>query len=453
MRNGWHRVVTGSALLVAALAGPSSAGADDEPAPGRYPTTVTAAGREGVYAALVRRMEAAHRKIPAFARKYGMKCSACHLSVPSLNRFGQAFKDNGYRLKNGTDDLRLKDPSYWPAFAWLWKNYEYDVQRLGGETVQRTGGFANGALVFGGLGSISDKLSFRFVPIIYEDGTTIVDHGWIRYNQAFGTDWVNIRAGSIEPDLPISLGREYNMGTSRFGLLYLYGVPGSVSRFSVQGNEPGIEIMGHDRGSLSRYTVNVFNTSGAPRAHCTFCAPGVFGRVTRRLDFANGFLRSVQLGAFGTYSTWPVGPDTSDLKGQRRFGADVEVLLGSDVLPLRVTAMAITGRDNRELVPLATRDPKYNAGLLQFEYVPALSWVFYSRLQVIRNQRQALAGVPDDFGDQDFQLLGLHYKPDLTTRFAWWLELSYWRQHIKRVTPAGQGLTLQSLWLGTHVAF
>ena len=40
------------------------------------------------------------RLIPAFARKYGLPCSACHTVWPQLNNFGQVFRDNGYRLKN-----------------------------------------------------------------------------------------------------------------------------------------------------------------------------------------------------------------------------------------------------------------------------------------------------------------------------------------------------------------
>ncbi len=34
-------------------------------------------------------------RIPAFARKYGLRCSACHTVWPELNAFGQRFKDNG----------------------------------------------------------------------------------------------------------------------------------------------------------------------------------------------------------------------------------------------------------------------------------------------------------------------------------------------------------------------
>src|SRR4029077_10905253 len=132
-----------SALVAAALAGPAVAKADTGSAPAGHAYVVPAAGgetaeRQRMYAA-VRRYVEAHSEIPAFARKYGMKCSACHLAVPVLNQFGQAFKDNGYRMKNGTDDLRANEPAYWPLFGWLWKDYEVDVQRVARQTVQERG--------------------------------------------------------------------------------------------------------------------------------------------------------------------------------------------------------------------------------------------------------------------------------------------------------------------------
>src|SRR5467141_2361901 len=405
------------ALLIGSIVNVRAANANAHTVPGHPRSARDSAARDEMYAAVPAYVAA--ERIPAFARKYGMKCSACHLAVPVLNAYGQAFKDNGYRMKNGTDDLRANEPGYWPVFAWLWKNYEYDVERVGGQTVQRLGRVRDGALVFGGMGSISDKVSFRFLPSVYEDGFTFTDAGWIRYNQAFGTDWVNIKLGSNEFDLPINGGREYNMSNSRFAVLYAYAVPGTVSRFAMLFPQPGIEVMGHDLGSRNRYSVNVFTAGGAPAGHCTFCSPGVCGRVTHRHEFANGFLRSVRAGVFGAYVTWPAGPDSSDRKGQRRLGGDVEFGLGSDVLPLRVTLMAMTGRDDRALVPTAIQDPTFHAGLLQLEYVPRLPLVFYSRRQVVRNQRQAIAGRPADFGDQDFQLVGVRRALALTSRFAW----------------------------------
>src|ERR1700693_4370657 len=52
--------------------------------------------------------------IPAFARKYGLPCSACHEAWPKLNAFGQTFKDNGYQLGNDRDAPIWQQPTYWP---------------------------------------------------------------------------------------------------------------------------------------------------------------------------------------------------------------------------------------------------------------------------------------------------------------------------------------------------
>jgi len=50
--------------------------------------------------------------IPAFARKYGLPCSACHEAWPMLNVFGQTFKDNGYQLMNDRDAPIWQNPEY-----------------------------------------------------------------------------------------------------------------------------------------------------------------------------------------------------------------------------------------------------------------------------------------------------------------------------------------------------
>ena len=53
--------------------------------------------------------------LPAFARKYGLRCSACHESWPALNNFGLKFRDNGYQLMNDRDSPIWQNPGYWPV--------------------------------------------------------------------------------------------------------------------------------------------------------------------------------------------------------------------------------------------------------------------------------------------------------------------------------------------------
>jgi hypothetical protein len=47
--------------------------------------------------------------VPAFARKYHTACSTCHLAFPIRNGFGEAFRNNGYRFPDGTDEEMVKE--------------------------------------------------------------------------------------------------------------------------------------------------------------------------------------------------------------------------------------------------------------------------------------------------------------------------------------------------------
>src|SRR5512141_698301 len=65
--------------------------------------------------------------IPAFARKYETSCQTCHTVFPKLNAFGTAFRLNGYRMPQETEEM-VKDkqislgaPAYkklWPQAIW-----------------------------------------------------------------------------------------------------------------------------------------------------------------------------------------------------------------------------------------------------------------------------------------------------------------------------------------------
>ena len=90
--------------------------------------------------------------IPAFARKYGLKCSACHEAVPLLNVLGRAFRDNGYRFNNGKDDAINTDPSYWPIFAWVEENYQYNYSKSDKKTEFNDGQLGPGFAIVGAMG-------------------------------------------------------------------------------------------------------------------------------------------------------------------------------------------------------------------------------------------------------------------------------------------------------------
>src|ERR1700692_4308346 len=79
--------------------------------------------------------------LPAFARKYGLRCSACHESWPILNYFGQKFKDNGYQLMNDRDAPIWQNPGYWPVtFRTLPLWYRVSTGKVPSDTYGSDGG-------------------------------------------------------------------------------------------------------------------------------------------------------------------------------------------------------------------------------------------------------------------------------------------------------------------------
>jgi hypothetical protein len=65
-------------------------------------------------------------KIPAFARKYGLRCSACHTVWPELNSFGQQFRDNGYQLRNEKDSPIAQSNGYIPITLRATPQFHYE---------------------------------------------------------------------------------------------------------------------------------------------------------------------------------------------------------------------------------------------------------------------------------------------------------------------------------------
>src|SRR5207244_2459268 len=131
-------------------------------------------------------------------------------------------------------------------------------------------------------------------------------------------------------------------------------------------------------------------------------------------------------------------PPVAELEQPGEPAVQIECVPHADELEVLVAEVA--GGSGNSLAPVADHletavEHEWEARdvlELQLEYIPRLPLVFYSRLQMIRNRRQAVAGTPGDFGDQDFQFVGVRHAFDLNSRFAWLLELSYWRWTIKR---------------------
>lgn len=216
--------------------------------------------------------------IPAFARKYGLPCSACHEAWPKLNSFGQNFKDNGYQLMNDRDAPIYQNASYWPVAMRITPHWHYEsssnipIDVAGGTQDQtvKTSGFDLTGIDILTAGTLANNISFLLVPSIDPgDGTVGFESANVRLDNLWHSPWLNFKFGKFELDLPLSEKRM--MTLSNIGGIYqLYhfapagdAVNDEVASFGE--NQLGVELMGHSKDDHTRYALSLMSsTNGAP---------------------------------------------------------------------------------------------------------------------------------------------------------------------------------------------
>ena len=153
--------------------------------------------------------------IPAFARKYGMSCTACHLAWPILNQQGQLFRDNGYQFGTEKDEPVTQAPAYWPIAVRTTAAYGYtrttNQPSDAGPVTTVTGRRAadprrrpahrrdhrQGHLLPGG----PDRLQPAATSAAFAESA------WVRLDNLGGSSWANLKVGKFEVDLPASAHR------------------------------------------------------------------------------------------------------------------------------------------------------------------------------------------------------------------------------------------------------
>src|SRR5271155_4130379 len=214
--------------------------------------------------------------LPAFARKYGLRCSACHESWPMLNYFGQKFKDNGYQLMNDRDAPIWQNPSYWPVtfrITPIWHRFstgKVDVDTytggvISGSTSTRisSSGFDLSGLDFHTGGTLEKNFSFYVLPSSDSTGAFHFESVFARLDNVGGSPWVNVKLGKFELDNLLSEKRILTL-TGNGGIYQLYHfIPlrdGNI--FGQMGdNQLGAEVLGHSYDDRTRYSVALISSN------------------------------------------------------------------------------------------------------------------------------------------------------------------------------------------------
>ncbi len=402
--------------------------------------------------------------LPAFARKYGLRCSACHESWPMLNYFGQKFKDNGYQLMNDRDAPIWQNPGYWPVtfrITPIWHRVSVGkvaVDQGSGITRITTSGFDLSGLDFHTGGTLEKNFSFYVLPSSDNTGAFHFESVFARLDNLFGSTWFNVKLGKFELDNLLSEKRILTL-TGNGGIYQLYHfIPvGDGNIFGQMGdNQLGVEVMGHSYNDRTRYSASVLSSNdgnvGLPYGNA------YTGFFTASQAFDTGKLGVDRIGAYAMVGEAPTYYLTSGgspiagagignksfsregFVGQFYFGEhfDLQVVTqhGQDSAwfgqgygdPID-TAGAPNNLPGTTL-PAGSQAPTWNGVLFEPHYVYSPQLIFIGRYETIRMSRQATPGTASNLGNISTYTVGFRYNPFMTSRagFAWHNEYNWLHQ-------------------------
>ena len=367
--------------------------------------------------------------IPAFARKYGLRCSACHTVWPELNAFGQRFKDYGYQLGNDRDSPIWQANSYWPIAVRTTPQVHFENtthQPIDPPPSERTitqAGFDLSGIDFLMLGTLYKNISFGLVPVLDPDGAAGVEAAFVRFDNLGHSPWANLKIGKFELDN--LLGEKRNTWMSNNGGFYYayhFQPAGSVDNytFGLGDNQIGAEFSGHSINSYTRYSVSLLSTDDGEAG-----LPGgksLDAMVALSHAFATGGgLGPQRIGVFGYLGHRPTAFDSaggepipgtgSTHKQFIRVGATAQIWLGNlELLPM------VTHASDDAALGGSTQEPSWNTAMLEAHYVASPQLLVEGRVEMVRMSKQADPATPKTFGDADAFSVGVRAYPFMFSR-------------------------------------
>ena len=390
--------------------------------------------------------------IPAFARKYGLPCSACHEAWPMLNNFGQRFKDNGYQLGNDRDAPIYQEPSYWPITfrttpTWHRENNNRQaVDAVPGnpssglvEASVTTSGFDLNGLDVVTAGTLYNNISFFVQPFI--SSSISVNQAWVRFDNLLHSHWLNFKMGKFELDQPISQERSLTLNnTGGVYYNYFFTPPGDHNAFVGIGlPQLGVELSGHN--NTTRYSVAVVSDSNGGTGLPTNQAVDVYANFNQ--SFEAPHLGWQQVGVYGFFGESPTYFQTSGgtpvpgtgqgNRGFYRVGAYGHWYLQQfDFYTFFMHGFddAFLGNgvpsNQPALLPSGATGPTWNGGFVEAHYNPNPRWIILGRYELVRMSRQANPNILSTTGNLDTWTVGYRWYPIMSPRagLAWLQEYS-----------------------------
>ncbi len=419
--------------------------------------------------------------IPAFARKYGLPCSACHIGWPLLNNFGIAFKDNGYQLGNDKDSPIYQNPAYFPITFRVTPQFHVEntnkvlIDQTGTEQGVTTHGFDLSGLDIWTAGTLSKNISFQVLPSMEEGDGFHFESAWVRFDNLLHSPWLNVKVGKFELDNMLSEKRFLTLsGVGGAWFNYHFLPQGDSNGFGGIGdNQLGIELAGHNQNSYTRYSIALLSSVDGNPGLTTTVAGEPSANTARTYDVAinvnQGFavkgLGVQRIGAYAYIGQNPTYYLTSDgtpvqAKGNRSFSR-VGAFGWWFIKDLDVETFYMHGQDNVYLgngvavndpngLPPGAVGPTWNGGFVEAHYTVNPQFILTGRYETVRMSRQAnpdLAATPN-LGNVDSFTIGYRWYPIMLSRAGLAMHNEYSQSKMGNLAPSGTDLINRSLMLG-----
>lgn len=265
---------------------------------------------------------------PAFARKYGVSCSACHESWPKLNDQGRAFQDNGFQFGTGQDEPVKLNPAYWPISLRGGLGYQYSLatnqQTNGGPDTIKAGrlGYTTMHLTFAGTlaenitvfmilqplltnASMNPQFPSPVASITNPGQLGLIEYFWVRFDNLFGKSWLNFKAGLSELDLPFD--QDETLSPLSPYLIYQYhpGGTANILPFSLGASQFTAAVEGHSRDDSTRYSLAYVQTQDDPGSDLPLASPGVYGHVQKSFELWHRRVPEITVGLMAMAGSYP----------------------------------------------------------------------------------------------------------------------------------------------------
>jgi hypothetical protein len=399
--------------------------------------------------------------IPAFARKYGLPCSACHEAWPMLNNFGQTFKDNGYQLGNDRDAPIYQDPSYWPIMFRTtpqWHRENNNRQAVDAVPGKPSSGLVESSVTSSGFdlqgvdaitaGTLYKNMSFFVQPFIGNSSITL-SQAWARFDNLAGSHWLNLKLGKFELDELISVERLLTLNnTGSIYYNYFFTPPGDNNSFAGIGlPQLGVELLGHSDTDYTRYSVAVVSSNSGQPGLPTNQTYDVYANLNQAFEVPH--LGKQQLGAYGYFGESPTFFQTSGGNripgtgmGNRSFfraGAYGLWYVGK----FDFYTFFMHGHDNvflgnsvpanePALLPPGAMGPSWNGGFVEAHYNPNPRLILIGKYELARMAQQANPKIRGNAGNLDTWTAGYRWYPIMSPRAG-----LAWVQEYSRIDNAG----------------